>query len=88
MKSGVAIALIIGGVVLIAMPPLSDVWQTSMIAWVMQSKHDNMSVALPGEMDGIYRFACWLMGAAMIGIAVVASVVPALLQPRTLRPPG
>ena len=79
MKSTVAITLIIGGIFVVALPPLSDAWHASMIAHVMQANNNpNQSVSLPGVMEDAYRFGCWLLGAMMILVAVIASVAPGL----------
>ncbi|HZL35621.1 MAG TPA: hypothetical protein VFC78_09955 [Tepidisphaeraceae bacterium] len=89
MKPAVAIVLIIGGIVLVALPPLSDAWHASMIMRVMEASHNqNQSVMLPGTMEDAYRFGCWLVGALMVLVAVVASIVPPMLQYRRFSASG
>jgi hypothetical protein len=74
MKSAVAITLIIAGVVVVAMPPLSDAWRTLMFTRLME--HGASSVDMQGQMDDLYRIGCWAFGAAMIAIGIMGSFAP------------
>ena len=75
MKTAVAIALIVAGVVVVAIPPLSDAWRASLIARVME--HREGMVSMEGQLGDLYRAACWLLGAAMIGVGIVTSFIRA-----------
>ena len=74
MKTAVAVTLIIAGVVVVAIPPLSDAWRTLMLTRLMEQ--GATSVNLEGRLEDPYRFGCWLLGAVMIGVGVVASFKP------------
>jgi hypothetical protein len=83
MKSAVAITLILGGIFVVALPPLSDAWHFYMFNKMLERQASFPSITLPAAMDDTYRFGCWIMGVLMILIAVAASIVPARLQLRT-----
>jgi len=72
MKSSVAIALIIAGVVLIAIPPLSDAWVTLRVTQLMANRYTSVELS-NARMEDAYRIGCMILGAAMIGVAVIAS---------------
>jgi hypothetical protein len=73
MKPAVAIALIVAGVGLVALPPLSDtLWRADAIRLMAQRGFNSVDVA--GQMDTPYRFGCYLAGVFAIGIAVRYSV--------------
>jgi len=74
MKTAVLITLIIGGIVVIALPPLSDAWRALLLTRMLE--HGATSVNIEGEMPDLYRAGCMVVGAAMVLIAVVASFVP------------
>ena len=74
MKTAVAVTLIIAGVVVVAIPPLSDAWRAHILSRLLE--HGATSVNLEGRMEDLYRFGCWLLGTAMIGIGVIASFIP------------
>jgi len=71
MKTAVAITLIIAGVIVVAIPPLSDSWRTLMLTRLMEQ--GATSVNMEGRLEDLYRFGCWLLGAIMIGIGVFGS---------------
>ena len=73
MKSAVAITLIICGTFIVVIPPISDFLRTLVVARLMENIHP-VSINLTGEMSDSYRFGCWLLGAMMIGIGVLASL--------------
>jgi hypothetical protein len=75
MKTAVAVTLIIAGVVVVAIPPLSDAWRALLLTRLME--HGATSVNMEGRLEDLYRFGCWLLGAAMITVGVVSSCVPA-----------
>jgi len=71
MKIAVAITLIVAGVVVVAIPPLSDAWRTLMVTRLMEQ--GATSVNLEGRLEGLYRCGCWLLGTVMIVVGVGAS---------------
>jgi hypothetical protein len=74
MKIEIAITLIICGTILIAVPPASDYLQRDQVAKVMIEKPEATSVMVGEAMSEEYRLGCWFTGAAMIGVAVIASL--------------
>ena len=74
MKTAVAVTLIIAGVVLVAIPPLSDAWRTLMLTRLIEQ--GARSINMEGRLEGLYRFGCFVLGAFMIGVGVVASFKP------------
>jgi hypothetical protein len=78
MKPIVAVTLIIGGIFVVALPPLADAWRTWMFTRLME--HGAHSVIIEGDMPNLYRFGCWLLGAAMIAVAVIASRAPSSID--------
>jgi hypothetical protein len=87
MKPVVAVILIIGGVIIVALPPLSDAWRTLMSTRVLE--HGAHSAFLQGSMENEYCFGCWVLGAAMIGVAIIASLTrPSIEAGMRQRTPG
>jgi hypothetical protein len=78
MKTAVVITLIISGVVVVAIPPLSDAWRTLMMTRLME--HGVRSVNMEGRLEDIYRIGCWSLGAAMIGVGFAASFIPSVVR--------
>ena len=39
-------------------------------------EHGATSIDLEGLMEDLYRFGCWALGAGMIGLALVMSLIP------------
>jgi hypothetical protein len=78
MKSPVAVALIVCGALLVCAPPLSDHMTTSQMLIAQQtiaaSERPMPGINLP-TMSTEYRFGCFVLGAAMIIIAVIGSSV-------------
>ena len=87
MKPVVAIALIVCGVFVVALPPLSDAWHASMSVRLLQNLPPNTNVNVSGNMEDAYRFGCWLLGAAMILIAIAASVLPSMRASTQIKSP-
>ena len=79
MRTAVAVTLIIAGVVVVAIPPLSDAWHTLLVTRLIE--RGATSVDLVGRLSELYRFGCWLLGAVMIGVGVLASSRPSV-EPR------
>jgi len=75
MKIEIALALIICGTILIAVPPASDYLHNQQVVQVMVGKPEATSVVIGENMSQEYRLGCWFVGAAMIGVAVLASLV-------------
>src|SRR5579884_1817303 len=74
MKPAIAVTLIIMGSLLVMTPAVSDyLFQRSLVD-VLNSHPQFYNVTLDGKMGTLYRFACWLTGTAMIGVAIVCSV--------------
>jgi len=74
MKTAVAIALIIAGVVLIMMPTVSDYLYQKNTVKLLEVKGTER-VDLAGQMGERYRFGCWIAGVATIFCAIGFSVV-------------
>lgn len=87
MKSAVAITLILGGIFVVALPPLSDAWLNYTLTHGVWSQTGATNITLTSMADP-YRFGCWLIGVVMILVAVVASVLPSMLQSRISAPPS
>ncbi|MGC4031715.1 MAG: hypothetical protein QM754_08275 [Tepidisphaeraceae bacterium] len=83
MKTAVAVVLIVCGVVLVAIPPLSDAWRTLMVTRLLEGGAGQVN--LTGELSEVYRIGCFALGAAMIGIGVIGSLGP-VFRPKSLRP--
>ena len=79
MKTAVAITLIIAGVVIVAIPPLSDAWNTLMVTRLLE--HGAGSVNLAGRLEDTYRLGCWLLGAGMIATGSLFSLATACHSP-------
>lgn len=76
MKTAVAITLIIGGVVIIAIPPLACAWRALLVTQAIT--HGAMLGLEEGDIGDDYRIACVLLGTAMIAIGVISSLSPAV----------
>lgn len=76
MKPALAIALVIGGVVLICVPPASTYLLCNQLLQAQQTIADSPTgmptMSLP-IMSDEYRVACFVTGVAMIGVAVMSS---------------
>ena len=77
MKTAVVITLIVAGAVLVAIPPLSDAWGAYLMTRVMEHRNGG-EVTMGGRLGDWYRFGCWLLGAAMIGVGEDVLLQPAL----------
>jgi hypothetical protein len=74
MRHEVAIALIICGTLLALAPPASDHFTNRLIAQLMAEQPDVISFSLNSKpMSSNYRFGCWALGAAMVGIGIIGS---------------
>jgi hypothetical protein len=73
MKSSVAIALIIMGVLVIITPPVSNYLHSREVAKLLAQEGPN-SVSLGGGMSETYSFGCWTAGLLMVGLAVFGSI--------------
>jgi hypothetical protein len=78
MRIEIVITFIVGGVIVVALPPLSDAWRAFMVTRLLE--RGSNSVMLEGRMEDIYRFGCWALGALMIGVAVIGSFVPSRMK--------
>ena len=74
MKVPIAVSLIVGGTFIVAIPPLSDAWHAFLTAQILQHAAGTQSVNLEGGMPDLYRFGCWVLGAAMIGVSIFTSL--------------
>ena len=73
MKSGVAIALIVCGTILLVTPAINNYLVVHDVAAVMRARTDLNRVDLTGMPDG-YEYLCWAAGIAMAVVAVAQSV--------------
>jgi hypothetical protein len=72
MRYKVWIALIVCGTLLALAPPVSDYISNYQISRVLLERKDFNSVSFGiAPMSSEYRFGCWALGAAMIGIGVI-----------------
>jgi hypothetical protein len=76
MKPGVAIALIIGGVALICLPPLMDYLHQVNAVRVLESASKSTSVSLEGKLNPQYRVGSFLVGSLMIAAAIFKRPAP------------
>ncbi len=83
MKSGVAISLIVSGVVLICMPPVMGYLSQLNAIRVLEDVKTS-HVTLTRIMSDEYGVRCFIAGCAMITVAVVFS----LRRPADSRAPG
>jgi len=75
MKTPVAISLIVGGVVVVAIPALWNAWNSFMLSLTLSHlTQPNSSVSFAMIPD-IYQDGCWWLGAGMIVIAIVSSFI-------------
>ncbi len=75
MRSPVAVTLVITGALLIMAPPISDyLYQLNLVN--LRGRPGVANVNLAGQITRLSRFACWLTGTIMIGIAILASAKP------------
>jgi hypothetical protein len=81
MKTAVAITLIICGVVVIAIPALWHAWDSLMVSVTMTHLTQPGSSVNFGEAPELYQLACWMLGAAMIGVSVVSSIIQSNARP-------
>ena len=74
MRNEVSVILILCGTLLVVTPPASDYLarREQIKAMIARTDLNNISTT-PGAMSDQYRFGCWALGAAMIGIGVVGS---------------
>jgi len=75
MKTAIIITLIICGVIVVAIPALSHAWDSFMITMTLTHLTQPGSSVNIQEIPEPYQFGCWALGAAMIAVAVVLSVV-------------
>jgi hypothetical protein len=74
MKSGIAIALIICGTLLVITPAAYDYMLARNVSNVLLSRTDMRSVSGGEPLSSTYTFVCWAFGAIMIGVAIVRSL--------------
>lgn len=72
MKPTIAIALILAGVLLVAIPVISDAFTRADMVALLQ-KPGVSNVTLP-QMHPIYGFGCYAAGVACIGVAIRKSI--------------
>jgi len=70
MKSAVAITLILSGVFIVALPPLSDAWLGHLYAGMLASGANSVNIDV--GMPDLYRIGCFMLGAAMIFVGLAA----------------
>jgi hypothetical protein len=74
MKTEIAIALIVCGTILIAVPPASDYLMREQVTRIITQKPEASNVYLGNDMSQEYRLGCWFVGAAMVAVSVIASL--------------
>ncbi len=75
MKTPVAITLIIGGVVVVAIPALWSAWNSFMLSMTLTHlTQPNSSVSFAMIPD-LYQEGCWWLGAGMIAISIGSSFI-------------
>ncbi len=74
MKSGIAIALIVCGTLLVITPAVYDYMLLRNVSNVLLSRTDMRTVTSGEPLSSMYRFVCWSFGAIMIGVAILRSL--------------
>ena len=74
MKTAVVIALIIGGVILILAPVISDQFHEANLVRLLDKPGIN-NVTLERQTSPEYKFGCWATGSAMIGVSIVLTLL-------------
>ena len=74
MKASIAIALIICGTFIVLAPPMYDYCVFRSLVSIGQSRDDLL-------MAPAYKLALWLLGTAMVGIAILMSIQSARPEP-------
>jgi hypothetical protein len=74
MKTPIAITLIVCGVIVVAIPSLWGGWNSLMLSITLTHLTQPGSANM-GEIPQLYQFGCWLLGAAMIAVAVASSLL-------------
>ena len=74
MRTPVTITLIIMGTLLILAPFMSDMILNAQMIDALVSRVDLNRISGPEPMGVVYRFACFVTGAAMVATAVIVSV--------------
>ena len=74
MDRRVAIVLIVMGSLLAAVPPASDYLHERNVTQIMIAEPGPARIQMRRPMSSEYRFGCWALGAAMIGIGVLGSL--------------
>jgi hypothetical protein len=73
MKPVIAIALIVAGLVLFAIPPIADsLWRADSVRLLQQPGVHN--VILEGQMEAGYKFGCMAAGFICLGFAIRYSI--------------
>jgi len=80
MKTPVAITLVIMGTLLVMLPILADYCHQRNLVEVMNLRGFN-SVTLGGSKSEEYRFGCWMTESAIVGIAVLRSLIKSSSSP-------
>jgi hypothetical protein len=73
MKTPVAVALIIMGGMMIFAPAIADHFARAQLVEVLASRDLSNATLTPDPMNSLYRFGCWVLGVAMIAVAVFTS---------------
>ena len=74
MKTPITVTLIIMGALLVMTPAIADYFYQQHVVALM-SRPGVTSVNLDGKMGDMYRIGCWLTGIAMVGVAVLCSLL-------------
>jgi hypothetical protein len=77
MKTGIAIALIVCGTLLVLTPAVHDYLLARNMSYVLEVRTDLAAFSLSEQlsMSMIYRLVCWALGVGMIGVAIARSVL-------------
>jgi hypothetical protein len=73
MKTPVAVALIVMGGMMILAPAVADHFARAQLVEVMTTRDLSNATLTPDPMNSLYRFGCWVLGVAMVAVAVFTS---------------
>ena len=72
MRTPAVITVVVMGSLLIAAPILSDYLQRAQMVEAL-SKTNASQITLGESLSEAYRFGCWLVGAVMVGAAILSA---------------
>lgn len=74
MRTAIAITLIVCGTLLILAPAIHNFFLAAQVADILTTRNDLTSVRGGEPMTPIYSGVCWMVGVAMVAVAVLCSM--------------